>query len=134
VIPLSGRAAAVIEARRASQNGSPQVFSAPTKTGHVGESSLKRQHLKAIKDSKVPAFVLHECRHTCLRRRAEHMDPHTLAYLAGHSEFSSTRRYVHPQADTVRAALERVRSLVEGGLTAGDLSGAGRNQRLNPPN
>jgi site-specific recombinase XerD len=41
------------------------------------------------------------------------MDPYTLAYLAGHSDFSTTRRYVHPQADTVRAALERVRAQVE---------------------
>jgi hypothetical protein len=37
------------------------------------------------------------------------MDPYTLAYLAGHSDFSTTRRYVHPQADTVRAAIEKAR-------------------------
>jgi hypothetical protein len=35
------------------------------------------------------------------------MDAYTLAYLAGHSDFSTTRRYVHPQAHTVRAAMER---------------------------
>ena len=35
------------------------------------------------------------------------MDPYTLAYLAGHSDFSTTKRYVHPQADTVRSAMER---------------------------
>jgi hypothetical protein len=38
-----------------------------------------------------------------------HMDPYTLAYLAGHRDFSTTRRYVHPQADTVLAAFERAR-------------------------
>jgi hypothetical protein len=37
------------------------------------------------------------------------MDPYTLAYLAGHSDFSTTKRYVHPQADTIRAAMERAR-------------------------
>jgi hypothetical protein len=37
------------------------------------------------------------------------MDPFTLAYLAGHSDFSTTRRYVHPQAATIRAAMERAR-------------------------
>ncbi len=36
------------------------------------------------------------------------MDPYTLAYLAGHSDFSTTKRYVHTQAETVRAAMERV--------------------------
>jgi site-specific recombinase XerD len=38
------------------------------------------------------------------------MDPYTLAYLAGHSDFATTRRYVHPQAETVRAAMERARN------------------------
>jgi hypothetical protein len=37
------------------------------------------------------------------------MDPFTLAYLAGHSDFSTTKRYVHPQAHTVRLAMERAR-------------------------
>ncbi len=35
------------------------------------------------------------------------MDPYTLAYLAGHSDFSTTRRYVHPQAEQVLAAMEK---------------------------
>jgi hypothetical protein len=37
------------------------------------------------------------------------MDPYTLAYLAGHSDFSTTRRYIHSQAHTVRDAMERAR-------------------------
>jgi hypothetical protein len=37
------------------------------------------------------------------------MDPYTLAYLAGHSDFGTTRRYVHPQAQTIRDAMARVR-------------------------
>ena len=46
------------------------------------------------------------------------MDPYTLAYLAGHSDFSTTKRYVHPQAETVRAAMERVRG-AKGGHSFG---------------
>jgi len=61
----------------------------------------------------VPPFRMYDLRHICLTRWAAHMDPYTLAYLAGHSDFSTTRRYVHPQADTVRAALERVRTLAQ---------------------
>ena len=38
------------------------------------------------------------------------MDPYTLGYLAGHSDFSTTRRYVHPQVQTVRDAIERARN------------------------
>ena len=35
------------------------------------------------------------------------MDPYTLAYIAGHSDFATTKRYVHPQMENVRAAMER---------------------------
>ena len=38
------------------------------------------------------------------------MDPYTLGYLAGHSDFSTTRRYVHPQVQTVKEAIERARN------------------------
>jgi site-specific recombinase XerD len=30
---------------------------------------------------------------------------HRRAYLAGHSDFSTTKRYVHPKAETIRAAM-----------------------------
>ena len=36
------------------------------------------------------------------------MDPWTLAYLAGHRDMNITRRYVHPQEQTIRAAMNRV--------------------------
>ena len=60
--------------------------------------------------AKVQPFTLYTFRHTCLTRWAAHMDPYTLAYVAGHSDFGMTRRYVHPQADTVRAAMERAQA------------------------
>ncbi|MES1260550.1 MAG: hypothetical protein ABUS49_02350 [Acidobacteriota bacterium] len=44
----------------------------------------------------------------CLTRWAEHMDPYILAYLAGHSDFGMTKRYVHPQKATIRKAMEKV--------------------------
>ena len=65
--------------------------------------------MRAVKQSKVPAFVLYECRHTCLTRWAEHMDPYTPAYLAGHSGFAMTKRYVHPRKETIREAMEKAR-------------------------
>jgi hypothetical protein len=46
------------------------------------------------------------------------MDPFTLGYLAGHSDFSTTRRYVHPQAHTIIEAIERARS-AQGGHKSG---------------
>jgi hypothetical protein len=35
------------------------------------------------------------------------MDPNTLAYLAGHSDFSTTKRYVHPQREQVLEAMRK---------------------------
>ncbi len=34
-------------------------------------------------------------------------DVYILAYLAGHADFATTKRYIHAQEDTVRAAMER---------------------------
>ena len=100
--------AAFLEMRRAVAKAE-WVFPAETKSGHIEKSSLKKQHAKACKLAKVADFVLYTFRHTCLTRWAAYMDPYTLAYLAGHGDFSTTRRYVHPQADTVREAMERAR-------------------------
>jgi integrase len=108
VIPLTDRVLALLEMRRVVRS-SDWVFPSPTKTGHVEKSTLKKQHAWACEIAKVPHFPLYTFRHTCITRWAEYMDPYTLAYLAGHSDFSTTRRYVHPQAATIRAAMERAR-------------------------
>jgi integrase len=74
------------------------------------QSTLKRQHEKACKLGKLVAFVPYTFRHTCLTRWANILDPYTLAYLAGHSDFGTTRRYVHPNLRTAREALDRART------------------------
>jgi integrase len=106
-IPLSDRAREVLDRRRGGE--SPWVFVAPTASGHMEQSTLTRQHEKAWKNAKIPAFVPYTFRHTCLTRWARILDPYTLAYLAGHSDFATTRRYVHPNLNTAREALERAR-------------------------
>jgi integrase len=117
-IPVSNRVESVLDMQR-SMSASDWIFPAPTKSGHIEPSSLKKQHLKACKgdaeDNKttgerrydVQPFPLYTLRHTCLTRWAPHMDPWTLAYLAGHRDMSITKRYVHPQQQTVRNAIER---------------------------
>jgi len=42
------------------------------------------------------------------------MDPWTLAYLAGHRDMSITKRYVHPQEYSTRAAMEKARVALSG--------------------
>jgi integrase len=116
-LPLTPRAAAIVEARRAAAR-SDWLFPAPTQSGHIEKSSLKKQHLKACKLAHLAVFPLYTFRHTCLTRWAAFMDPYTLGYLAGHGDFSTTRRYVHPQAHTVLEAIERARN-AQGGHKSG---------------
>jgi integrase len=63
--------------------------------------------MKACQIAKVEFFVPYTFRHTRLTRWSECMNPYTLAYLAGHSDFDTTKRYVYPQAETIRAAIAR---------------------------
>jgi len=107
-IPLPNRAAVLLDMRK-SVAASEWVFPAPTKTGHMMQSSLVKQHAKACKLASIEALPFYTFRHTCLTRWASHMDPYALAYFAGHSDFGTTRRYVHPNMDTGRAAMERAR-------------------------
>jgi len=90
------------------------VFPAPTKSGHMEQSTLVKQHGKACDLAGIERLPFYTFRHTCLTRWASHMDPYTLAYFAGHSDFGTTRRYVHPNLDTGRAAMEKARE-VQGG-------------------
>jgi integrase len=111
------RPAAILEMRRAVVEGE-WVFPSPTRNCHVEKSSLKKRHPKACTLAKVPDLPLYTFRHTCLTRWAAHRDPYTLGYLDGHSDFSTTRRYVLPQVQTVRDAAERSRNAQSGAKSA----------------
>ena len=111
VLPLSPRVRAVM-ARRWKFAGEPEagwVWPAETKDGHINHDSLKLQHKKALKLSKVRVFEVYSIRHTFLTRLGESgCDPWTLARIAGHSGISISQRYVHPSEDAVLNALSRL--------------------------
>ncbi len=107
-IPLTNRVAALLDVRRATST-SRWVFPAPTESGHIEQSSIKKPHAKACKTAGIKFFPPYTFRHTCLTLWSTHMDPYTLAYFAGHSDFATTRRYVHPNLETGREAMERAR-------------------------
>jgi len=80
-----------------------------TKTGHIDHSTTKKQHRKALKDSKVTPFVLYSLRHTFLTRLgASGCDAWTLMRIAGHSSIKMSERYVHPNGEVVLAAMSRM--------------------------
>ena len=97
-VPISPRVRSILEMRRTGGT-SEWVFPAPTKSGHIESSSLKKQHAEAGKASGVVPFVLYTFRHTCITR----------CVLAGHTDMNTTKRYVHPSDEDILEAMERVR-------------------------
>ncbi|HEX9119201.1 MAG TPA: tyrosine-type recombinase/integrase, partial [Terriglobales bacterium] len=99
--------------------GKPQegwVFTAPTQSGHIEPSSLKKQHARTFrlvnaeakknKQPQVTPWVLYSFRHTFLTRLGESgCDTWTLARIAGHSTITMSSRYVHPSAERVLDAV-----------------------------
>jgi integrase len=112
-LPMTQRVRHILEAR---WNASGRPFAgyvwpapAPTKTGHIEPSTLKKQHSKALRLSKVRPFVLYSLRHTFLTRLGESgCDVWTLARIAGHSSIAISARYVHPSEDAFLHAMARL--------------------------
>jgi integrase len=111
VLPLSVRVKNILRARWKAE-GCPVegwVWYAATASGHFEKSTLKKQHKKALRLSKVRPFVLYSLRHTFLTRLGESgCDAWTLAKIAGHSSVAMSARYVHPSEDAVLFALDRM--------------------------
>jgi integrase len=111
VLPMTPRVREMLWARWEAA-GKPLegwIWPAPTRSGHIESSSLKKQHKKALRLSAVRAFVLYSLRHTFLTRLGESgCDAWTLARIAGHSSVSISSRYVHPSEDAVFRAVDKL--------------------------
>ena len=111
VLPMTPRVRSLLETRWNAQGRPAEgyVWPAPSKSGHIEPSSLKKQHAKALRLSKVRPFVLYSLRHTFLTRLgASGCNVWTLARIAGHSSIAMSARYVHPSEDAVLAAMSRL--------------------------
>jgi integrase len=122
VLPLSPRVRSLLENRwiEGEKPDEGWVWPAPTKSGHVEPSSLKKQHARVFKtiaeeakkhnEKPVRPFVLYSLRHTFLTRLGESgCNVWTLARIAGHSSIAMSARYVHPSEDAVLNALSQMR-------------------------
>jgi integrase len=111
LLPMTPRVRHILETRWNAQGRPAEgyVWPAPTKSGHIEPSSLKKQHGKALRLSKVRPFVLYSLRHTFLTRLGQSgCDVWTLARIAGHSSIAISARYVHPSEDAVLQAMTRL--------------------------
>ena len=121
VLPMSPRVRNVLERRWevAERPTEGWVWQAPTRSGHLESSSLKKQHARAFEtlekeaaknnEKPVRPFVLYSLRHTFLTRLGESgCDAWSLTRIAGHSNVSMSSRYVHPSEDAVLKAMARL--------------------------
>ena len=121
MLPMSPRVRAILEThwKAANQPLEGWVWPAPTASGHVEPSSIRKHHdetfvvvaKEATKNNLKPIrpFVLYTLRHTFLTRLgASGCDVWTLARIAGHSTIGISARYVHPSEDAVLAAMGKL--------------------------
>ena len=122
-LPLTPQVRGVLE-KRWEEHGRPEegwIFEAATKTGHIDHSTLKKQHRKALKASKVRSFLLYNLRHSFATRIAPHVDASTLCKIMGWASLSVAMVYVHASEDQVLAAFSDM---------SGQENGHGEDSRL----
>ncbi len=121
-LPLTMESYGMLKARFEAQGRPAEgwVFPAPTISGHIEESSIRKQHLKAIKDAELEHFELYCFRHTFLTiLGSSGCDPYTLCRVAGHGDIQMGMRYCHPQREFIEMAFDRMVSFRQKGVTAG---------------
>ena len=77
MIPMTPRVREILERRYEVAGRPPEgfVWTAPTKSGHIEPSTLKKPLAKALRLAKVREFVLYSTRHTFATRLTPHVDP-----------------------------------------------------------
>ena len=112
VLPMTPRVREALETRCESE-GKPLegwVWPAQTRSA-LGGSSIKKQHAKAPRASKVRPFVLYSLRHTFLTRLGESgCDAWTMARIAEHGSVAMSTRYARPSEDAAFTAGEARRA------------------------
>jgi len=122
-IPMTPRVKAILEMRLEKSRASRWVFPAPTKSGHIEKSSLRKQHATALKTATAaPARADRHQDHG-----VENFDlyalptylPHAVGPAHGpvdadadgrHSDMATTMRYIiHPRTNPRAKAMQRAR-------------------------
>ena len=130
VVPITPRVRYILETRWdiAGKPLEGWVWPAPTRSGHIEPSSLRKQHAntfnavakEAAKNKLKPIrpFVLYSPRNTFLTWIGESgCNVWSLARIGGRSSIGIHARYVHPSEDAVIAAMSKL-----GGYKSGHVS------------
>jgi integrase len=110
-VPMTPRVRAVLETLwiSASKPDAGYVWPSEAQDGYINDETLRRMHLKVLKEAKVKHFVLHSLRHTFLTRLGESgCDVWTMARIVGHSSTKALAHYVHPSQNAAEDAILRL--------------------------
>jgi integrase len=121
-LPMTPRVRRILETRwnAAEKPEEGWVWHAATQSDHINHDSLKLQHKKALRLSKVRPFEVYSIRHTFATRLAPHIDAWTLCRIMGWASITIAMRYVHMSEERVLAALSSIPTLSETGDKTGD--------------
>lgn len=107
-VPLTSRAAAIIEKRKEGKASTEKLFPGMTKDSVIYSWNKARLHMKLAGD---PQFTFHVLRHTFCSRLAQRGVPiPAIKELAGHSTIVTTQRYVHMAPENLRDAIAMLES------------------------
>lgn len=123
-VPLSAPARQLLSEIKDEVQGEASDFVFPAKKQstkittklHVGyRSNVKHQWAQVLKIAKLKDLHIHDLRHSFASFLvAEGMSLPLIGRLLGHTQFATTQRYAHLALDPLRAATERVGSIVSG--------------------
>jgi len=107
-VPLTEAATEVLKRRLAKARG-PYLFP-HRRDPNKPLTTIRKAHLEALRMANVrPRFRLYDLRHTFGSRSAmAGVDLPTLMELMGHSDISTTMRYVHPTPEHKREAVQKL--------------------------
>ncbi len=114
LLPLVPEVRSILQSRHLKQGAPAEgwVFPSGSKSGHLEQNSAKNQHARAIEKvnetSKLKPFPPYCLRHTALTNLSGQCDTFTLKTIAGHSSITITQRYIHPQAQAITQAFEKL--------------------------
>ena len=110
-IPLTTKAFDILKSKekvrtkRGSIKREDFVFSHPGRQ-KVNFHALRWAFEKALKKAKIEGFRFHDLRHTFASRLAQQgVDPYTIQKLMGHKTFTTTARYSHHCAESLRSGI-----------------------------
>jgi integrase len=107
VIPLTSKARTALKGWK-DQTEAPfpefEVFVSDRTGGPLGD--IKRVWRKLLKDAELPHLRLHDIRHTTATTALQHSDLKVVQSILGHAQITTTARYLHPDREQMRAALE----------------------------